>query len=400
MIKKITAIVFGLVFIISIASCTSKESKDDVEVASGSEDEISLDGEEAKDLTSDQLPEDALGGAPSDAPPPAETPPSDSLAVENPPPSSEPPPPDFAATEKPADTLSSMPPPEEKTETPAPEPVAKKPASLQKIPEKPWKQSGMLLNAVYFARPNDTIESISQMIYGSDKTEDLKKANAQLRKREPKPSEKIFYNSPIRPSDEDRLLTYYEDMGMQPETYTAQSGDNIVKVSKDLLGYDNAWKEIWPINPVESKGALDEGTQLRYWKGPAAQAAAPTPPPPPPMPEPTEAAPPPTNVAGNTAEMPPPPPPDMPPPSEVPPPPPPLEAAPPPPPPPPMAEEPPPPPPKRPKSVEGETMDSDTTIALAVIAVAAAGLGGLLVVRKRRRQKEMERAFGDTQVGT
>jgi LPXTG-motif cell wall-anchored protein len=45
-------------------------------------------------------------------------------------------------------------------------------------------------------------------------------------------------------------------------------------------------------------------------------------------------------------------------------------------------------------------MDSDTTMALAAVGLAAAGLAVLIVVRKKRRQKEMDHVMNDTQVGT
>ena len=35
-----------------------------------------------------------------------------------------------------------------------------------------------------------------------------------------------------------KTITYYEDMGMVPETYVAKKGESLRKVSKKLLGYD------------------------------------------------------------------------------------------------------------------------------------------------------------------
>jgi hypothetical protein len=79
---------------------------------------------------------------------------------------------------------------------------------------------------------------------------------------------------------------------MSPSYYTSQEGDNIRKVSKQLLGHERSWMEIYATNEsVASKGRLPAGLRLRYWQEGAA-AAAPVmamnkpEPTPPPMPEP------------------------------------------------------------------------------------------------------------------
>ncbi len=275
-------------------------------------------------------------------------------------------------------------------------------STLQKVPAKPWIVGKTVYNAVYFARPGDTVAGISAMIYGSDKSDIIRKGNTQLKKREPKPGEKVYYNSPMRPDDQERMMVYYEDIGMPAETYSAQAGDNLKKVSKQLLGYDNAWKEVWASNTVESKTKLDEGTQLRYWKGSGAGMA------------PTELAPkadakmPMKNNAMNppAEEMPPPPPNDFAPPPEMPnqgmaandlPPPPPMEA--------PQMAPPPPPPPvvmntKKVKNAEAAQGD-DQMIILAAVIVVALGGAGLLLMRRRRKQKEFDQRYNNTstQVG-
>lgn len=412
----------------SLNGCTSKESKDDSEVATDAPAAAGGDNLEAVDgsatppvagTTADALPEDSLESALSETPPTAEAPApsapssSDLKAVE--------PTLDMPSDEPSLGAPSSSgiadiePPAKEskpKAETVSSEAPAPAAASLQKVPDVPFQQSGILLNTVYIARPGDTVSSVSQMIYGSDKTTELKKANPKLKNRDPRPSEKIFYNSPVRSTDSEKMMTYYEDNGMKAETYVAQEGDTIQKVGKNLLGYDKGWKEIWTTNAIESKGKLEAGTEIKYYKGAAAKIASNES-----APAAKEELPPPPASMGEASALPPPPPPDMaannqpPPPNDMnglpPPPPPAMNDLPPPPPPEAAAPPPPPPPPAAPVEKKmpavakaGESMDEETMFALGGIAVAALGLTAILVAKRKRRQKELEAAFNETQVGT
>ncbi|MFW1461759.1 hypothetical protein ACEWA6_24475, partial [Vibrio parahaemolyticus] len=66
--------------------------------------------------------------------------------------------------------------------------------------------------------------------------------------------------------DEQTVKTFYEDAGVQPETYVAKSGDNLKTVGTQLLGDKRSWMELWATNAnLESKGELAEGTQITYW---------------------------------------------------------------------------------------------------------------------------------------
>ena len=163
-------------------------------------------------------------------------------------------------------------------EAPTEEPPAPKAMiPLRKVETTPWTQAGVLLNAVYVARPGDTFESVSQKIYGdASRVDEMKKVNPTIARREMKVGDKVYYNSPRRPADNTQLITFYEDSGLAPETYVSQPGDNIRAVSQKLLGDSNSWKEIWATNmDVESKGDLPEGTSLRYWSAEVAAPAAP-----------------------------------------------------------------------------------------------------------------------------
>lgn len=169
---------------------------------------------------------------------------------------------------------------------------------VKKIADAPFNKNGVLANTVYIARPGDDLNSISQKIFGSDNTAHLLQANPNL-SRGVKVGDKVYYNSPKRPQDSSRMLTYYEDNGVPAQSYVAQSGDNIRSISKNLLGNQASWKEVWATNmAVESKDELAAGTELRYWPEGAMVAAAPAAPTPEPvapeapqMPEPVPEAP-------------------------------------------------------------------------------------------------------------
>ena len=139
-------------------------------------------------------------------------------------------------------------------------------------------KDGAWINTVYIARPKEKLLDISMKIFGTDKTKELKKIteNSYLKSRSVKAGDKVYYTSPNRPDDSAKTMLYYEDMGMVPEIYVAKKGESLKKVSKELLGYDNAWREVWASNGVESKTSLKDGETLRYWKSAdGAMAAAP-----------------------------------------------------------------------------------------------------------------------------
>ncbi|MEN0057485.1 MAG: hypothetical protein AAGB31_01520 [Bdellovibrio sp.] len=440
MMKKIVVFLACLGLAFQMTSCTSKDSQSDSEMASDfdSADLEKLDNDEALELTrdealsSDQLPEDALGETTSNV---ADTShdvpaPTDMAATSEPMPSDP-----FADSHSTTTTdssttivdsgvssepeSSSMIESSPRTGTASFSEPVKQNVPLQKVPSAPWKVGKTWFNTVYFARPGDSLASISRMIYGNEgKVAELKKGNPSFKSRSVKPGEKVYYSSPHRADDSSRMITYYEDNGIAPEVYVAKSGDNIRKISKNLLGYDNAWKEVWSSNSVDSKGAISEGTELRYWRGGAIAAAPPAPsqeiaaggmmedhslPPPPtgpahdemPAVPPQQAQadfPPPPPMPEQEMDMPPPPPPpgmDMAQDHMAPPPPPAEVINPPALPPPQMAEE------------SAPEMDNDTTMALAVVGLGAAGLAALIVIRKKRKQRELEQqAMDNTHVGT
>jgi hypothetical protein len=437
--NKLIALLACIILSAHLIGCTSKDSKEEESESPLAETSQSVDGELEKvegadskqaaagatdeGFLNESLPEEALGEkaatttttttpeATAEAAPPApEISPDLSLEEPTAPVASEmtPPPEDMSGVSP----AGEVPPAVEAGSTPdagaiastTTEEAPKQRATYRKAESIPFKRGETLLNAVYVARPGDTYKSLAKMIYGDEtRSKEIKSANPTLGSLQA--GNKVYYNSPKRPTDDLKIMTYYEDAGLMPETYIAKEGDDLKVVSKDLLGFDGAWKEVYATNSVESKGALVAGTELKYWKSMPAAAETPALPPVAANPPPPDIPPPPP-VAAN------PPPPDIPPP-------PPVAANPPPPdipPPPPMAENPPPPPPpdipppppveppppaKAKSEMAGiEGMDNDTLFALAGGGIALVGIAAMVVIRRRKQQREMAAAFNDTQVGT
>jgi hypothetical protein len=320
MFRKYVIITLAAFMVFGTSACTSKKATDEnadveeiasdeaLETAEATENNGDLaieddSGNAVADLGSDSLaPEEKLPEESQDAAladngaPPAndltETPGDDMSATQAPPDSgsaptadASTPPPDMSTagtTEPPAEPAMTEPPvsePSAMDSAPTPEPVAdsgNKPvvASLKKVNAQPYHQGKTLVNAVYIARKGDTVDSISQKVFGSpDHVKDLCRINQYNCSRGLKVGDKFYYNSPQRPTDDTTVKNFYEDAGIAPQMYTAKAGDNIRKLGKELLGHERSWMELWATNDVESKGDLDEGTMLKYW--PATETAAP-----------------------------------------------------------------------------------------------------------------------------
>lgn len=242
----------------------SDQSESKAEVADGEESsEDSLEEEGAEGEVADTEGEDL-----PDEPAPTE---SQELATND----AEPPPP-VAEEPVPETTTDMAMSGSDESQGLSEAPAARPAVPLKKALTTPYTKDGINVNAIYVAREGDSLSSVSQKIYGQDKVKELKNINPQLANRDLKVGDKIYYNSPQRPTDSTQLLTFYEDAGVPPQVYTAAAGDNIRAVSKNLLGNENSWKEIWATNPdVESKDELSEGTRLRYWpSGPEAPVIA------------------------------------------------------------------------------------------------------------------------------
>ncbi len=136
-----------------------------------------------------------------------------------------------------------------------------------KIKTDPFYRNERLMNAVYIARPDDSLGSISQKIYGEDRSKEMLADNGHLEKGID-PGDKVYYNSPNRSDDRTNLKFYYEDIGLPPQFYKTKDSDNMRRLGTKLLGFSEGWKEIWAINPqVDSKTILPSGMELKYWTG-------------------------------------------------------------------------------------------------------------------------------------
>ncbi len=147
---------------------------------------------------------------------------------------------------------------------------------LRKLAEaEPYAFGNGFVNTVYIARPKEDLSQISLSIFGSDKSAELKEINSFLRNKSVKAGDKVFYVSPNRPTDSAKTISFYEDTGMIASTYTATKNENLSKLSKKLIGYNDGWKEIWTTNSISSKTKLAKGDSIQYWK-PVEQITVPT----------------------------------------------------------------------------------------------------------------------------
>ena len=146
------------------------------------------------------------------------------------------------------------------------ETVKKQISPLNKIITIPYTKAGHTVNAVYIARPNENLTSISQKIYGRNAVDQLLEINTHLRNRSVVVGDKIYYNSPNRPNDTSRLLFYYQDNNITPSYYNLSTGDNIREIASQILGHPKSWKEIWATNPsLESKTTAEKSLSIVYW---------------------------------------------------------------------------------------------------------------------------------------
>lgn len=137
---------------------------------------------------------------------------------------------------------------------------------VKKMREEPFRQNDILLNALYIVREGDTFQTIGEKIYGKGSVTNLAKVNPFLNPRRLKVGEKVYYNSPNRPNDENTLLFYYDDIGRSPQYRQAEAGENIRTISQELLGHPRSWMEVWATNmEIVSKDSLERSYRIKYF---------------------------------------------------------------------------------------------------------------------------------------
>ena len=278
---------------------------------------------------------------------------------------------------------------------------------VKKIKSMPFSMAGKNLNTVYIVRPGDSPESVAQKIFGVADTASIYASNPHLRSSF-KTGDKLYYQSPNRPTDTNRMLTFYEDNNIPSQSRVLRSGENVRSIAMDLLGDPSSWKEIWATNMnLQSKGIVDQDTEIVFWPEGSAPTSSPSlamnqdymppepvmpmepaiAPPPPPAPPVMPEAPDAMGAVGSVTTAPPPPPA------------PPVVAAPPPPPPAPpapsmdmpdadgtdMAER---PTRKSPKAKQVKKGNDDMMLTIGIALLAVAGL--LFVVQKKNKAKRMQ----------
>lgn len=136
---------------------------------------------------------------------------------------------------------------------------------VKKMKRETYSVAGSKLNRLYIVRKGDSFSSISKKVYGNpNRNEDLISWNPHFVGKKLRVGDKVYYASSNDPRD-DRMMLYYEEKNIPAQYYTTQGQENIRALSKDLLGHDRSWMEVWATNDVESKGRLPAGTRLRYW---------------------------------------------------------------------------------------------------------------------------------------
>lgn len=112
----------------------------------------------------------------------------------------------------------------------------------------PVKEGEHWLNAFYFVTSDaETWQSLSKKFYNrDDRAELLSKWNLGQTLQS---GSVVYYNSPFRPQDRDKMLSFSEDFGQPFEQHEVKAGDTLSKIAGSLWGDVNAWPAIAAANP-------------------------------------------------------------------------------------------------------------------------------------------------------
>lgn len=134
---------------------------------------------------------------------------------------------------------------------------------MPKVAANPFESSGVWMNAYQFVRSNDdSWETLATRAYGSSQQwETLKNWNPGVRL---KPGNIVYYNSPQRPTDQERIRHIADDLGLPLDNVTVNAGDTLSKMAENFYQEPRLWREIAALNPSISRPDwVIPGTALR-----------------------------------------------------------------------------------------------------------------------------------------
>jgi LysM domain len=112
----------------------------------------------------------------------------------------------------------------------------------------PIKDGSHWLNAFYFVTSDsETWQSLAVKFYNrAEHAQLLRDWNKGERLHA---GSVIYYNSPFRPQDREKMLSFAEDFGQPADQHLVQAGDSLSKIAGALWGNVHAWPAIAAINP-------------------------------------------------------------------------------------------------------------------------------------------------------
>ena len=145
---------------------------------------------------------------------------------------------------------------------------------LPKIPVEAMQKKGKNLNRFYFVRSDDTIEHVSELLYGSP---GMAKELQMWNGKKWKPGSVVYYVSPSQPEDKE-MRSFFQERSVPAEEYQLADGETLPQVAQAKLGHPGSWKEIAVVNGIASAEKLPAGTRVAVYPKDLAAFAYTTPP--------------------------------------------------------------------------------------------------------------------------